>query len=96
MKIAPIMDALAARRDGSFDYKLVHTGQHYDRKMSGEIFDELGIPEPDINLAVGSGSHAGQTAKVMIAFERVCLDLKPAWVVVVGDVNSTMACAITA
>jgi UDP-N-acetylglucosamine 2-epimerase (non-hydrolysing) len=98
MKIAPIMAAFASRhasRNG-FTCTLVHTGQHYGRNMSDDFFGELGIPQPEINLAVGSGSHAEQTARIMIAFERVCLDLKPDWVVVVGDVNSTLACSITA
>src|SRR4051812_12438748 len=69
------------------DYRLVHTGQHYDEKMSGVFFQELGIPAPDINLEVGSGSHAVQTANIMTKFEPVCLDEKPDWVIVVGDVN---------
>jgi UDP-N-acetylglucosamine 2-epimerase (non-hydrolysing) len=73
---------------------LVHTGQHYDQKMSDIFFEELGIPAPDVNLGVGSGSHAVQTANIMIKFESVCLELKPDWVVVVGDVNSTMACTL--
>jgi UDP-N-acetylglucosamine 2-epimerase (non-hydrolysing) len=74
----------------------VHTGQHYDEKMSHIFFRELGIPAPDISLDVGSGSHAEQTAKIMIAFEPVCLTIRPDWVVVVGDVNSTMACTLVA
>jgi UDP-N-acetylglucosamine 2-epimerase (non-hydrolysing) len=75
---------------------LVHTGQHYDINMSQVFFKELGLPQPDINLEVGSGSHAVQTATVMIRFETVCLEQNPVWVVVVGDVNSTMACTIVA
>jgi len=75
---------------------LVHTGQHYDIQMSDIFFAELGIPAPDINLEVGSGSHAEQTARVMMAFEPVCIREKPDWVVVVGDVNSTMACTLVA
>src|SRR4029077_2670110 len=75
---------------------LVHTGQHYDAKMSDIFFGELGIPAPDINLEVGSGSHAIQTASIMAKFEPVCEREKPDWVVVVGDVNSTMACTIVA
>ncbi len=94
MKVAPILDAFKAR--GHKDVLLVHTGQHYDRKMSDDFFTELGIPEPDFNLGVGSGSHAEQTARVMTSFEPVCLEQRPDWVVVVGDVNSTVACAITA
>jgi UDP-N-acetylglucosamine 2-epimerase (non-hydrolysing) len=72
----------------------VHTGQHYDEKMSDVFFGELGIPAPDINLGVGSGSHAVQTANVMTKFETVCEREKPDWIVVVGDVNSTMACTL--
>ena len=74
--------------------RLVHTGQHYDEAMSELFFRELGIRAPDINLGVGSGSHATQTAKIMTGFERVCEQEKPDWVVVVGDVNSTMACTL--
>ena len=79
-----------------FDYRLVHTGQHYDAAMSEIFFKELGIPAPDVNLGVGSGSHAVQTANVMIGFEKVCLEQKPDWVVVFGDVNSTVACSLVA
>ena len=75
---------------------LVHTGQHYDERMSKAFFDDLGMPKPDIDLEVGPGTHAEQTARIMIAFEKVCLTEKPDLVIVVGDVNSTMACAITA
>jgi UDP-N-acetylglucosamine 2-epimerase (non-hydrolysing) len=98
MKIAPILDGFRARAVGSRDFvvTLVHTGQHYDHAMSDAFFADLNIREPDINLGVGSGSHAEQTARVMIAFERVCLSERPDWVVVVGDVNSTLACSITA
>ena len=100
MKVAPIIKAIAAHnarsreRDGRVSFSLVHTGQHYDQKMSDIFFEELGIPAPDINLGVGSGSHAVQTANVMTKFEPVCLEQKPGWVVVVGDVNSTMACTL--
>jgi UDP-N-acetylglucosamine 2-epimerase (non-hydrolysing) len=94
MKIAPLMEAF--RKRGHKDVLLVHTGQHYDAKMSGEFFQELGIPEPDVNLEVGSGTHAEQTARIMVAFEKVCQRERPDWVVVVGDVNSTVACTITA
>lgn len=94
MKVAPILDAFKAR--GHADVLLVHTGQHYDKKMSDDFFTELGIPEPDFNLGVGSGSHAEQTARVMTSFEPVCVEQRPDWVVVVGDVNSTLACALTA
>jgi UDP-N-acetylglucosamine 2-epimerase (non-hydrolysing) len=75
---------------------LVHTGQHYDDAMSEVFFRELGIPKPDVNLGVGSGSHAVQTAAVMVGFEKVCLAEKPDWVVVFGDVNSTVACTLVA
>lgn len=94
MKIAPLMRAF--RNRDHKDILLVHTGQHYDPKMSGDFFRELAIPEPDINLEVGSGSHAEQTARIMVAFEKVCERERPDWVVVVGDVNSTIACAVTA
>lgn len=102
MKIAPIIKALEqhnkqdASGTASLSHKLVHTGQHYDAKMSDVFFSELGIPAPDINLEVGSGSHAVQTANVMLKFEAVCLQEKPDWLVVVGDVNSTMACTLVA
>jgi len=95
MKIAPLMRAMKARR-GCIDPYLVHTGQHYDQKMSQEFFEELGIPDPDVNLEVGSASHAKQTAAIMVAFERVALEFCPDLVVVVGDVNSTIACALVA
>lgn len=94
MKIAPIMSCLSRRRD--VQAVLVHTGQHYDEKMSGLFFKELQIPEPDVNLEVGSGSHAVQTGEIMKRFEPVCLEHRPDWVVVVGDVNSTIACALVA
>ena len=100
MKVAPIIKAIASYnsrcRDGEvrLSCSLVHTGQHYDQKMSDIFFEELGIPAPDINLGVGSGSHAIQTANIMLRFEPVCLEQKPDWVVVVGDVNSTMACTL--
>src|ERR1051326_2604536 len=102
MKVAPLIkaaDAYNARCcDGEvrLEWQLVHTGQHYDAKMSQVFFDELGIPSPHINLEVGSGSQATQTANVMLKFEPVCLSLRPDWVVVVGDVNSTLACAVVA
>lgn len=94
MKIAPLVDAL--RRHSDIRQILLHTGQHYDRRMSRVFFEELCIPSPDIYLGVGSGTHATQTARVMTAFEEVLLEYRPDIVVVVGDVNSTMACAITA
>ncbi len=94
MKIAPLMRAF--NEHGGFETMLVHTGQHYDENMSKLFFDELGIPKPDINLEVGSGSHAVQTAEIMKAFEPLVLDFKPDYVLVVGDVNSTIACGLVA
>ncbi len=94
MKIAPLVEVL--RRKAGVKTTLVHTGQHYDEKMSRLFFEELGIPKPDLNLDVGSCSHAVQTAEVMKRFEPVCVEGKPDWVVVVGDVNSTLAAALTA
>jgi UDP-N-acetylglucosamine 2-epimerase (non-hydrolysing) len=95
MKMAPIIEAMNRRPD-VIRHLLVHTGQHYDERMSRAFFDDLGMPKPDIDLEVGSGSHAEQTARVMVEFEKVCLRERPDLVIVVGDVNSTMACAITA
>ena len=95
MKVAPVMRAMAAR-DGRFEQRLVHTGQHYDEAMSQVFFDELGITPPDENLEVGSGSHAAQTAEIMLRFEPVLLGFRPDWLVVVGDVNSTMAATLVA
>jgi UDP-N-acetylglucosamine 2-epimerase (non-hydrolysing) len=95
MKIAPLMRALARHPD-AFQQVLVHTGQHYDSNMSQVFFDELDLPRPDVNLEVGSGSHARQTAQVMEKFEPVLLSCRPDWVVVPGDVNSTLACALVA
>ncbi|MFK7800612.1 MAG: non-hydrolyzing UDP-N-acetylglucosamine 2-epimerase [Anaerolineae bacterium] len=94
MKAAPVIDALA-KHDGVTQY-LVHTGQHYDRNMSAVFFDELGLPEPDINLEVGSGSHAQQTAEIMQRFEPIILDKQPDWLIVYGDVNSTIATTLVA
>ncbi len=98
MKIAPIIRALEAMRDtpNSPTYRLIHTGQHYDHKMSGSFFDQLGIPEPDVNLNVKSGSQAEQTSAIMMGYEGVLTESAPRVCVVVGDVNSTMACAIAA
>lgn len=93
MKVAPIY-AEMKRRSGEFDPLIVHTGQHYDAAMSDAFFDDLGMPKPNVYLGVGSGSHAIQTAKVMTEFEPVVLEHMPDWVVVVGDVNSTIACAL--
>lgn len=94
MKIAPLMWEF--QRHSQIAATLVHTGQHYDPKMSQLFFDELQIPRPDVNLEVGSGSHAVQTAEVMKRFEPVLLQHKPDVVLVVGDINSTLACALTA
>jgi len=91
MKIAPIHAELTRR---GIDQILLHTGQHYDENMSKVFFDDLGMPQPDIYLGIGSGSHATQTAKVMVEFEKVCNEYKPSMVVVVGDVNSTVACSM--
>jgi UDP-N-acetylglucosamine 2-epimerase (non-hydrolysing) len=95
MKIAPIARELG-RHPGVFESRLVHTGQHYDAAMSAVFFDQLGIPRPDVELGVGSSSHARQTAAIMTAFEPIALDWKPDMVLVVGDVNSTLACALVA
>ncbi|HEM46473.1 MAG TPA: UDP-N-acetylglucosamine 2-epimerase (non-hydrolyzing), partial [Alphaproteobacteria bacterium] len=94
MKAAPLIAEF--RRRKTVRPVLVHTGQHYDENMSKIFFDDLGLPEPDIYLGVGSGTHAEQTAKVMIAFEKVLLEERPDVVIVVGDVNSTVACSLTA
>jgi UDP-N-acetylglucosamine 2-epimerase (non-hydrolysing) len=94
MKLAPLFHALG--QDSIFAPVLVHTGQHYDAKMSGQFFVELGLPAPDFSLEVGSGSHAQQTAEIMKRFEPVVLGEAPAAVIVVGDVNSTAACALVA
>jgi UDP-N-acetylglucosamine 2-epimerase (non-hydrolysing) len=94
MKIAPIVDQM--KKTPEISSKLVHTGQHYDEGMSDVFFRDLGIPRPDIHLGVGSGSHAEQTARIITAFEKVCLDEKPGLILVVGDVNSTMACTLVA
>ena len=100
MKVAPIIQQIrrysadVANHGTQLKYRLIHTGQHYDEKMSDVFFADLGIPAPDINLAVGSGSHAVQTANLMLKFEPICEQEKPDWVIVVGDVNSTMACTL--
>lgn len=95
MKIAPLIHELEICGDFP-DWKLVHTGQHYDYEMSRVFFEELGIPEPHYYLNAGSGSHAEQTARIMVEFEKVCLMEKPDVTIVVGDVNSTLACSVTA
>jgi UDP-N-acetylglucosamine 2-epimerase (non-hydrolysing) len=102
MKIAPVIRALQARKASALasgvDLRpvIVHTGQHYDQNMSEVFFRELAIPKPDRHLEVGSGSHAEQTAMIMVAFEKALLEDRPDWVIVFGDVNSTIACALTA
>ena len=100
MKIAPIVRALKAEsREKSakeLSWMIVHTGQHYDYEMSQAFFDDLELPKPDFFLEAGSGSHAVQTAKIMVSFEKVCIDQRPDIVIVVGDVNSTLACSIVA
>jgi UDP-N-acetylglucosamine 2-epimerase (non-hydrolysing) len=95
MKVAPLLQELVKYPE-AFQPLLIHTGQHYDADMSDIFFQDLELPKPDRFLGVGSGSHAEQTAKVMVAFEEVCIEERPDLVVVVGDVNSTMACAIVA
>jgi len=95
MKIAPIIKELEKVK-GSIQYRLIHTGQHYDEKMSGSFFKQLGIPQPHINLEVGSGTQAFQTAKIMERYEEVLIEDKSDYCLVVGDVTSTMACAIVA
>ena len=100
MKVAPLIKGINThnQRGGEtrIEFRLLHTGQHYDAKMSDIFFGELGIPAPDINLGVGSGTHAAQTASVMKEFEPVCEKLRPDWVIVVGDINSTIACTLVA
>ncbi len=99
MKIAPFIRAIEKHNSQSgqkVEHRLVHTGQHYDHQMSQKFFDDLNIPPADIHLGVGSGTHAQQVGNTMIAFEKVIADEKPDWVVVVGDVNATLACSVTA
>jgi UDP-N-acetylglucosamine 2-epimerase (non-hydrolysing) len=94
MKIAPLYQAL--KKEDWAKPIIVHTGQHYDINMSDAFFKDLNLPEPDIHLGIGSGSHAEQTGKVMIAYEKVLMEHRPDLVIVVGDVNSTLACTIVA
>lgn len=98
MKISPIIDAINNERENGTDinFRLVHTGQHYDRNMSGSFFQQLNIPEPDINLGAGGGTQAEQTASIMTGYEKLLMDRASDLCLVVGDVTSTMACAITA
>src|SRR5690554_2197980 len=96
MKIAPIVHAIEQAKGAGkdLDYRLIHTGQHYDKKMSGDFFEQLGIPEPHANLEAGGGSQAEQTAAIMVRFEKELQEHQADLVLVVGDVTSTMACAI--
>ena len=98
MKIAPIIREIHVRQQAGsgLQYRLVHTGQHYDPKMSADFFTQLGVPEPDVNLEVGSGSQAEQTSGIMLRYERLLLERQSDLCLVVGDVNSTMACSIVA
>src|SRR5690625_4439130 len=92
MKVAPLLEEY--KHHENIEAQLLHTGQHYDYEMSKIFFDELGIPEPDHHLGVGSGTHAEQTAKVMVEFERVLEKERPDWVAVVGEVNPTTECTV--
>ena len=94
MKVAPLIREM--KKCPQISSILVHTGQHYDDDMSTSFFGDLSLPEPEVYLGVGSGSHAEQTGKIMVKFEQVCLSQRPDLVVVVGDVNSTVACALVA
>lgn len=98
MKIAPIIDSIRKeqQRGTDINFRLVHTGQHYDKNMSGSFFEQLNIPKPDINLGAGGGTQAEQTAAIMIGYEKLLMERSSDLCIVVGDVNSTMACAITA
>jgi len=98
MKIAPIIDAIIEeqKKGTKIGFRLVHTGQHYDKNMSGSFFEQLSIPQPDVNLGAGGGSQAEQTASIMIGYEKLLVDAPSDLCMVVGDVTSTMACAITA
>jgi UDP-N-acetylglucosamine 2-epimerase (non-hydrolysing) len=95
MKVAPLHRAFAERTEYA-EHMIVHTGQHYDVNMSDAFFQDLEMPQPEYFLGVGSGSHASQTAKIMMEFEKICVEVKPDFLIVVGDVNSTVACALTA
>lgn len=98
MKIAPMVHEIIKQKEAgnAIDFRLVHTGQHYDKKMSGDFFDQLNIPEPNANLGGGGGTQAEQTASIMVAFEKELLENRPDLVIVVGDVTSTLACSIAA
>ena len=92
MKVGPLWHAL--KSSGDFEPVLIHTGQHYDANMSDDIFTDLNLPKPDYHMGIGSGTHAEQTGGVMIAYEKITVTDRPDWLVVVGDVNSTLACAL--
>lgn len=98
MKIAPIIEAITKKKNEgvNIDFRLIHTGQHFDKKMSGDFFEQLGIPEPHSNLEAGGGTQAEQTAAIMVRYEKELVNKRPDLVLVVGDVTSTMACSITA
>lgn len=98
MKIAPIIHAIQSKKESGvpISFRLIHTGQHYDKKMSGDFFEQLNIPEPDANLGGGGGTQAEQTAAIMVAFEKELMANRPDLVIVVGDVTSTLACSIAA
>ena len=94
MKLAPVMRAIRAR--GELEPRIVHTGQHYDYSMNDVFFEELGIPQPDVHLEVGSGFHGAQTARILERYEEYLMKNPPGATVVFGDVNSTVACALAA
>jgi UDP-N-acetylglucosamine 2-epimerase (non-hydrolysing) len=98
MKIAPIIDAIKIKQKSNknLDFRLIHTGQHYDKNMSDSFFEQLGIPHPNVNLGVGGGTQAEQTAGILIGYEKLLLEKKSNICIVVGDVTSTMACSISA
>ena len=98
MKISPLIDAIrAAQENGEhISYRLIHTGQHYDKNMSGSFFEQLGIPEPNVNLGAGGGTQAQQTASIMVGYEELLMKESTDLCLVVGDVTSTMACSIVA
>lgn len=98
VKLAPVVEAIEKQRqdDKNIEYRIIHTGQHYDFEMSQSFFDELGIPKPDVHLHSKSGSHAVQTGSIMVEYEKILMDKKPDLCMVFGDVNSTMACTIAA
>ncbi|MGB7755925.1 MAG: UDP-N-acetylglucosamine 2-epimerase (non-hydrolyzing) [Salinisphaera sp.] len=94
IKIAPLFHALA--RESWCDVRLIHTGQHYDENMSAAFFTDFALPKPDLHLGIGSGTHAEQTGRTLMAYERICLEHRPDWAIVVGDVNATLACSLAA